>query len=101
MRIVVRGPNYYSRNDEAAMFDWVAKISGLAVEGEGVNLHFELRRRPSNAALRDLIALFYRYRLDMRPLAALRHPTNEHWFAARDSYWFRSVFGRDHRSGQP
>jgi lipoprotein-anchoring transpeptidase ErfK/SrfK len=49
--------------------------------------------RLGEEALRDLIALHWRYQLPMRALAAFRSSTNERWFAAHDTYWHDAVFG--------
>jgi hypothetical protein len=92
LQITVRGPTFFSANDESAMFEWLHKIKILTVEGIGADLCFKLRRRPTDGQLRDLLALFFRYGLNMRPLAALRTPANESWFADPAKYWFAAVF---------
>jgi len=95
MLIRVQGPVYFSQNDETAMFEWLDRIPVIDdVAGEGRNLVFRLKRAPNDDQLRDLLALFYRYQMDMTPLAALRTPENESWFLDQGSYWFDSVFGR-------
>ena len=45
------------------------------------------------ASLRDLLALFFRYRIPMRQLAQFRSAKNEKWFAAPIMYWHTAVFG--------
>lgn len=69
MQLQVRGPLFFSAHDEAGMFEWLAKIRNVSVTGVGPNLVFDVRRPLSRTGLRELLALFFRYQLDMRPLA--------------------------------
>lgn len=75
------------------MFEWLAKMIFLEVEGSGSDLVLRLARGPSGDELRDLVAIFKRYGLNMRHLAALRTSKNEGWFASQKTYWFPDVFG--------
>lgn len=94
MQIRVQGPTYFSQNDEAAMFEWLGRMTFLRdVTGEGRDLLIRLKRAPTDDQLRDLLALFFRYRMDMRSLAILRTTDNESWFADQGGYWFEAVFG--------
>jgi hypothetical protein len=95
MQIRVEGPTYFSENDETAMFEWLGRISVVQdVTGEGCDLIIRLKRAPTDNQLRDLLAVFFRYQMDMTPLAALRTAKNESWFSEQDSYWFDKVFRR-------
>lgn len=95
MQIRVQGPTYFSQNDETAMFEWLGRMAVLRdVTGEGHDLIIRLKRAPTDNQLRDLLALFFRYQMDMRPLAILRTTRNEGWFADQGGYWFDAVFGR-------
>lgn len=93
--MTVDGPTFYSSRDEDHFFSWLASIPGVTrIVGEGRSLHVTLRSsHPGEDALRDLIALHWRYRLSMRHLAAFRSPSNEHWFEVRGMYWYDAVFG--------
>ena len=94
-KLTVRGPTYFSQGDEKAFFDWLQSISCIEeVEGDLRDLHIILKRLPSDADLRELVALLYRYRINMRPLATMRTPRNSRWFADNpNAYWHRRVFG--------
>ena len=94
-QLTVAGPTFYSSKDEARFFSWLESIPGVTrVVGEGRDLQVTLRSsRLGEEALRELIALHWRYRLPMRHLAAFLSPTNEHWFAAPGMYWRKAVFG--------
>ncbi|MBJ3786494.1 hypothetical protein [Devosia sediminis] len=91
----MQGPTYFSQNDETAMFGWLGRITIVRdVTGEGRDLIIRLKRAPTDNQLRDLLALFFRYKMDMTPLAVLRTAKNESWFSDHDSYWFDGVFGQ-------
>lgn len=95
MQIRVQGPTYFSQNDETAMFEWLGRITVVReVTGERRDLIIVLKRAPTDNQLRDLLALFSRYRMDMTPLAALRTAKNQSWFSDPSGYWFEAVFGR-------
>ena len=95
MQIRVQGPTYFSENDETAMFEWLGRIAVVRdVTGERGDLIIVLKRAPTGNQLRDLLALFCRYRMDMTPLAVLRTAKNQSWFSDPGSYWFEAVFGR-------
>lgn len=92
--LVVRGPTYFSQQDEDVFFGWLQSIGCVdRVVGRLRSLHILLKRPPSEAQLRELLALFQRYRLNMRPLAVLKTNRNARWFADPQKYWFRKVFG--------
>ena len=92
--MIVRGPTYFSQGDEKAFFEWLASISCVdGVSGRSRDLHITLKRQPGDAQLRELIALLYRYGMDMTPLAALKTGHNAHWFAEnKRAFWHHSVF---------
>jgi hypothetical protein len=92
--LVVRGPTYYSQGDEKVFFDWLQSIS--CVEGVGGRLrdvHITLKSDPGRYQLWELIALFYRYRMNMKPLAALKTNRNAAWFDDSKMFWHARVFG--------
>src|SRR3954465_928215 len=86
---------YLSPGDEAAFFTWLQSIPGvLSVHGEGRELHIRLKsKRLSSSALRELIALYWRYNGRMSELAQFVTPSNESWFKAKVTYWHAKVFG--------
>jgi len=94
--LIVTLGTFGSAGDERAFFDWLQSISCVeSTVGRSRDLHITLRKQPSNSELRELIALLYRYRLDMRPLATLRNERNAAWFAEnRNSFWHVHVFGK-------
>lgn len=49
-------------------------------------------RRISEESLRDLLALFWRYKIPMHQLAQFENAQNTKWFRALHMYWHASVF---------
>ncbi len=94
-KLIVKGPTYFSQRDEDLFYQWLDSIPSVgSVGGKGYEVHIELKRQPSKADLRELLALFFRYRMDMEPLAALKTARNEEWFAGNEkAFWHRPVFG--------
>jgi hypothetical protein len=44
-------------------------------------------------ALRELVALHYRYGVEMRHLAKFETAHNRGWFRKESTYWYNGVFG--------
>jgi hypothetical protein len=90
-----RKVRFYSDNDEAAFFSWANSIPRVAsVKGRGHSIIVSVKSgNISDLTLRELIALFKRYRIAMKQLAQFKSPQNKSWFAASDAFWFKSVFG--------
>jgi len=86
---------YYSAGDERAFFGWLESIPGvLKVEGRGSELHIHLRsKRLSATALRELLALYMRFRGNMQELAQFEASSNASWFRNPKGYWYEAVFG--------
>ena len=96
LKLIVKGPRYFARGDEDAFFNWLRTIKCIKdVGGEGSDLHVTLARPLGNADLRELLALFFRYRMDMKCLAVFRTSRNAGWFAENPkAFWHSKVFGR-------
>ncbi|MDX5364803.1 MAG: hypothetical protein LPK88_00115, partial [Alphaproteobacteria bacterium] len=89
---------FYSENDEAAFFEWLSRISCISkLTGEGYELRLQINRtRISDGNLRELIAVFTRYKIDMRQLAQFLTEKNRGWFKDNpDAYWHKKIFGRN------
>jgi hypothetical protein len=92
--IVVRGPWFGSGLDETQFFDWIKQIKCVRkCDGLGYDLHLSIDGvRMKDQELRELLALFHRYRINMKPLAVFASPGRK-WFADPEKYWFKRVFG--------
>lgn len=94
-QLTIAGPAFYSSRDEANFFSWLQTISGVTrVIGTGRDLQVTLRSsRLGEEALREMIALHWRYQMPMRHLATFLSAANERWFGAPEGYWHNAVFG--------
>jgi len=92
--LLIREGMYYSQRDEAAFFGWLQSIAGVVnVVGTNVGLEVTLRsKRLFEAALRELIAIHFRYGLPMQQLAQFETPQNSSWFRSPQAYWHAKVF---------
>jgi hypothetical protein len=94
----VRGPRFFSSGDEDVFFDWLGRIRCVEeVRGEGEALQVLFKSAAvSDPDLRELIAVFQRYRLDPSQLKQFLTAENAGWF--RDdpqAYWHSDIFGRE------
>jgi hypothetical protein len=87
--------HYFSQGDEAVFFDWIGRMSCVTkFEGSGDMLYLRVRgSRISDHNLRELLALFYRYRMNMKQLAQFESPRNRTWFSRPGMYWLARVWG--------
>jgi hypothetical protein len=86
---------FYHANDERAFFEWLARIPCVEnYAGDGSRgLIVKLKRKPGNDDLRQILALCYRYGVNMRQLARFQKAKNQSWFCDPQKYWHRYVFG--------
>lgn len=85
---------FYSRQDEAAFFEWLNKIqSVIKYEGRGLNIYLYIdTKKLDEMDLRELLALFYRYDMDLSLLKVFDIDDFSDWFRKRNSYWYKKVF---------
>jgi hypothetical protein len=99
IELKAQGTVFFSQLDEAAFFAWLEKlpcVSGFAGRGDILFIQVHVSK-VDEYGLRDLLALFWRYGVDMKQLAAFDKQEFAHWFHNRNAYWHKSVFG----SGKP
>ncbi len=84
---------FYSQNDEASFFRWARLIKCVSkIEGIGSTVRLHVRGRVTNEDLRDLLALFCRYKVGMEQLRQFKTERNEEWFCNVKAYWYSRVF---------
>jgi hypothetical protein len=85
---------FYSPADEAAFFRFAESIKAVRrIEGVRDSIVLHIASRISQESLRDLIALFERYRIPrMSQLAQFLSPSNRNWFADPKGFWYKKVF---------
>lgn len=95
--LVCKSVWFYSSTDEDLFFLWLEKIPSIIhVSGSGDELYLSTKstKIPDND-LREIIALFYRYKIDMKQLQIFLNQQNEKWFYGRPKgYWHRQIFGQ-------
>jgi hypothetical protein len=95
-KLIIHEGTYYWQSDEAAFYRWLQSISGVtAVAGSPEGVVVTLRsKRLSDLALRDFLAIHFRYGLPMHALAQFETPQNRLWFRDPKAYWHSKVFGK-------
>ncbi len=96
--LTCKGVKYCSLLDETAFFEWIEKINCIAsYEGALDELYLDLVDRDlKDTELKELIALFYRYKIDMKQLAQFKTEHNKDWFYDnKRAFWNKKVFGEN------
>jgi len=87
---------FYSQTDESLFFQWIDSILPV-VDSDGrleeLYLYLPSYHIPSRD-LWELLALFYRYSIDMKQLRCFLNDDNREWFyEGQKGFWFDKVFG--------
>jgi hypothetical protein len=92
--MVARLVRFYSEHDESAFFQWLDKIPCITrYRGEGDAVYIDVvRSKVDDSSLREMLALFYRYGVDMQQLAVFECAANRGWFSDPKSYWFDKLY---------
>jgi hypothetical protein len=93
--LIIPEPNgFYCQLDEDHFFKWLQDIEGVKeVRGHSTGLTVYLSVSVlSDASLRDLIGLLYRYDLPMAFLRSQLTPKNAHWFNDPEKFWYEKIF---------
>jgi hypothetical protein len=84
---------FFSKLDEYAFADWLRTIPGfVGMNLVGTALEIEFALPAGDDCVREIIALFYRYKIDMRQLAQLENAANSKWMRSKNYYWATQVF---------
>jgi hypothetical protein len=90
------GVRFYCRKDEDAFFEWIKKIEcieEISATGEELYLHI-CADDIHDYDLRDLLGLFYRYKVEMKQLGRFLTDDNKKWFYEnKKAFWHKKVFG--------
>lgn len=87
---------FYSQKDEDVFFEWIKKIKCIEhFEGVCDELYLNLiQRQLTDDELRDIIALFYRYKIDIKQLQRFVNEENKEWLCGKPyGYWHTRMFG--------
>ncbi|MFM0185712.1 hypothetical protein PQR37_18270 [Paraburkholderia nemoris] len=96
MQIEIRLSSFYSLGDERRFFKALQGITAIKhVQGVGRGLLIDIDLRYlSEDALRDMIALFWRYGIVLVPLQVLATRKSFAWLSDERAYWHKSMFGK-------
>jgi len=94
MQVTIRLTSFYSDGDERRFFEGLADITCIAnVRGVVRDLVFDLHTgHLGQEALRELIALLWRYGISLVPLAVLADKPRFAWLRHPRWYWSSSMF---------
>jgi hypothetical protein len=94
VELKAQATRFYSKLDEGAFFQWLETLPCVwKFEGQGDTLYIRIiKRKVDEHALRELLALFQRYRIDMKQLGVFDRPEFAEWFHNKEAYWYESVF---------
>ena len=95
--LTCKAVKFYSHKDEDAFFEWIKKIDCIdGTSGVGDELYLEIACDDlHDHDLLDLLALFYRYKVDMKQLARFLTKDNKRWFYDnKKAFWHKKVFGK-------
>jgi hypothetical protein len=101
VRLVCKGIYFYSSLDEDAFFEWIKKISYvLSVKGFGEEIYIDIdKSKLVEENLREILALFYRYNIDMKQLEIFLSDENKSWFFDnKESFWYGGIWGKKRMS---
>lgn len=89
------GVRFFSQGDEAAFFGWIKSCTFVEqIEGHGRTLFIKVNSSAIDEdGLRELLALFRRYGVDLGQLVAFDREEFAEWFRRADAYWHNDIFG--------
>ncbi|MCF2906876.1 hypothetical protein L1285_00785 [Pseudoalteromonas sp. DL2-H2.2] len=95
MKLEAKNIKFLSPADEQSFFDRLNALSGVNdVYGQGFSIIIDTNQSLGDEELREIIALFYRYGVNMKQLKTFLSEGNRIWFKHnQQSYWYKKVFG--------
>ena len=89
------GVRFFSQGDEAAFFSWLGKLDCVErYEGRGLTLFISVDAAAVDEdGLRELLALFRRYGVELKQLSAFDRSPFADWFRSEQAYWHKEIFG--------
>ena len=90
------GVRFFSQGDEGAFFGWLKSLPFVEhFEGRGLTLHINVNSSAVDEdGLRELLALFRRYNVELAQLAAFDRDEFADWFRSAETYWHKDIFGK-------
>lgn len=95
--LICKNLKFFSKQDEAIFFEWIFRLDNIKkVSGKGCDVYLHVNTDDfTDWQLKELIALFSRYNVDMKQLRQLLTQENESWFCATTAqgFWHEHIFG--------
>ncbi|WP_322359371.1 hypothetical protein [Pseudomonas sichuanensis] len=94
MKILIELPSFFSNLDEVRFFEGLtSNPATVEVRGSGRGLNIKIdKRKLSKENMRELISIFFRYGVNLRPLAEIANGSRHAWMKDSDYYWYKSMF---------
>jgi hypothetical protein len=95
MKLEIQLTSFYSRGDERRFFLGLSEIDCIKnIKGVGLGLVFDVDlNRLSKEKLFELIALLWRYQIDLMPLRLLSESRKKFaWLSEPQFYWHASMY---------
>jgi len=84
---------FYSQRDERSFFERLKELeSVIEFSGVGPDIIIRMRDNIIEEDLREIIAIFFRYKVDMSQLRPFLNDENEEWFGNKKMFWYKNVF---------
>lgn len=95
VELLATGVRFFSQGDEAAFFGWLGKLAFVErYEGRGLTLFISVNAAAVDEdGLRELLALFRRYGVELKQLAVFDRSEFADWFRSKQAYWHKEIFG--------
>jgi hypothetical protein len=92
-QLVCDSVEYFSQGDETAFFNWLNSIECIEkIEGFGTELELTISSQIiTDENLRDLIAIFLRYKVDLKQLLIFETNENSYWFKNKSAFWHKGL----------
>lgn len=96
LELQVTGVRFFSQGDEEAFFEWLNKLCCIKkCVGHGLTLYISINSSlVDEKGLRELLAIFHRYEIDMSQLIQFDREEFSVWFRNVDAFWCQDIFCR-------
>ncbi|AOT08746.1 hypothetical protein [Pseudoalteromonas luteoviolacea] len=94
LKLICDSVSYFSQGDETAFFNWLNSIESVVkVEGFGTELEVTVSSNNiSDEELREFIAIFTRYDVELKQLRVFENSNNAEWFTQNKiAFWYKDL----------
>jgi hypothetical protein len=95
IQLEAKDVRFFSQGDESAFFAWLDKLPFVErYQGRGRILYISVNSAAVDEnGLREMLALFRRYGIELKQLAVFDREEFADWFRYPQAYWYRDIFG--------